>query len=204
MKDTKKIQTEYEATFLDINKEKIRTRLKEIGAKLVYPEFLQKRVAFRLPAGHEIEGGFLRVRKECDKNTMSLKIISGDKIADQKEIFLKIDDFDKGVIFLESIGCTQKAFQETKRELWVVGEVEVTIDEWPFLEPYIEVEGKSEEAVKKVSEELGFDYSKAFFGSAATIIGKKYGISEDLINNHTPLIVFGGENPYLIHQKSEK
>jgi hypothetical protein len=31
------------------------------------------------------------------------------------------------------------------------------IDEWPFLEPFIEVEGGSELGVRQVSEKLGFD-----------------------------------------------
>lgn len=34
---------EYEATFLDINKDKIRQKLKGIGAELIKPEFMQKR-----------------------------------------------------------------------------------------------------------------------------------------------------------------
>lgn len=204
MKDNNKIQVEYEATFLDVNKEKIKAKLKEVGATLVYSEFLQKRAVFNLPTGHDIKGGWLRVRNEKDKTTMSLKIIDGDKITDQKEVALKIDDFEKGILFLESIGCIKKAFQESKRELWVLNDVEITIDEWPFIEPYVEVEGKSGEEVKEVSKKLGFDYSKAFFGSADGIISKKYGISENLINDHTPLIVFGKENPFLVHQKNGK
>ena len=37
---------EYEATFTGINKDDIRTRLKNIGANLIKPEFLMKRVVF--------------------------------------------------------------------------------------------------------------------------------------------------------------
>ena len=37
---------EYEATFVNINKDEIRKRLKDSGAKLIKPEFLQKRVNF--------------------------------------------------------------------------------------------------------------------------------------------------------------
>ncbi len=68
------MEIEYEATFTNISKEVIRQKLQDAGATLVKPEFLQKRSVFKLPTGHEIKGGWLRVRDEGDKITMSLKI----------------------------------------------------------------------------------------------------------------------------------
>ena len=53
---------EYEAKFININKDSVRENLKLVGAELIKPEFLQKRVVFNLPTGHEIKGGWLRVR----------------------------------------------------------------------------------------------------------------------------------------------
>ena len=191
------IAIEYEATFPDINKEDIRRRLKGAGAQLVKPDFMQRRHVFRFPKGHEIPGGWLRVRDEADKMTMSLKIVAGDKIEDQKEICLKIDDYNNAVELLKTIGCEVKAFQESKRELWKLDGCDVTIDEWPFLEPYVEVEGPDEAAVKAASGKLGFDYSSAVFGSVDILYSKKYGWPIDLINNWLPSITFGEPNPFL-------
>ena len=112
---------EYEATFENINKDEMRKKLEEAGAKLIRPEFLQKRVVFYLP--NKQKHAWLRVRDEGDKNTMSLKIIDGDKIQDQKEICLNIDNFAKAVEFLIAIGCEKKGYQETKRELWKLDNV---------------------------------------------------------------------------------
>ena len=190
------MQIEYEATFINIDKDEMRKKLKSAGASLIKPEFMQKRMVFNLPSGHEIKSGFLRVRDEADKITMSLKIMNGKKIEDQKELCLEINNFDDGVELLKMIGCDRKAYQETKRELWILNGVEVTIDEWPFLEPFIEVEGDSEEAVKKVSESLSFDYSQALFCGVDTLYNLKYGISKDSINNEIKEVVFGGENPF--------
>lgn len=189
------MEIEYEATFLDINKDEIRDRLKKIGAELLKPEFLQRRYAFDLPKGYDGQS-WARVRDEKDKITMSYKKISGNKIDDQKEINLVIDNFDNGVEFLEKIGCIKKSYQENKRELWKLGNVEIYIDEWPFVEPFIEVEGKSEEEVKDASEKLGFDYSKALFCATSVVIHKKYGIPYDIID-HIPKITFEMENPFL-------
>jgi len=188
---------EYEATFPNINEDDIRERLKNTGATLIKPRFLMKRIVFELPVGHEIPGGWLRVRDEGDKITMSLKIVDGDKIESQKEICLKIDDFNEGVKFLESIGAKQKAYQESYREFWLLDGVEITIDEWPYLEPYVEVEAKSEEEVRRASEKLGFDYSQALFCSVDTLYNKKYGTPLETINHHTKIITFNDPNPFL-------
>lgn len=192
------MEVEYEATFLDVDKDNIRGRLKSAGAKLIKPEFLQKRIVFDMPHGYDGQS-FARVRDEQDKITMTYKKICGDKIEDQKEINLTINDFQKGVDFLEAIGCIKKAYQETKREIWNLDNVEVCIDEWPFVEPFVEVEGKSEKDVKTVSEKIGFDYSSALFCATTTIINKKYGIPCDVID-HIPEITFK-ENPFLKYIK---
>ena len=188
---------EYEATFIKINKEEIKKRLEDSGAKLIRKEFLQKRAVFLLPKGNEINGGWLRVRDEGDKITMSLKIVDGDKIHDQKEVMLQVDNFEEAKKFLTSIGCQEKAYQESKRELWKLDDVEITVDEWPFLEPFVEVEGNSEEVVKAVSEKIGFDYGKAKFCAVDTLYSEKYGIEKEQINNNTPKILFEMENPFI-------
>ncbi|MFA5155240.1 MAG: CYTH domain-containing protein [Patescibacteria group bacterium] len=188
---------EYEATFTNIDKAEMRARLKEAGAILAKPEFLQKRVVFNLPSGHEIPGGWLRVRDEQDRITMSLKIINGDKIENQTEVCLQVDNFTEAVNFLEMIGGQKKAYQESRRELWRLDGVEITIDEWPYLEPYVEIEGSSEAAVKKVSLKLGFDYQQALFCGITTLYQNKYGLGEDYINNHIARVTFEDPNPFL-------
>jgi len=191
---------EYEATFLDINKDKIRQKLKGMGAELIKPEFMQKRVVFNLPDDHHIKGGWMRVREEGDKITLSLKSVIAGDIKNQKEICLEIDNFNNAVKFLEWLGYRNKAYQESKREFWIFDDVEVTIDEWPFLEPFVEVEGRSEEEVKKVSEKLGFNWQEAKFCSIDYLYSWKYDLSLDKINNHTPKIVFNMENPFIFQK----
>ena len=74
------MEIEYEATFTNINKEHIRQKLSSIGATLEREEYLQRRTVFNLPKNNEIAGGWLRVRDEGDKITLSLKIVDGDRI----------------------------------------------------------------------------------------------------------------------------
>lgn len=193
------MQIEYEVTFTNIDKDEMRKKLKKAGAKLVRPEFLMKRVAFNLPMGHEREKAWVRVRDEGDKVTMTFKQIAGDQIEDQKEINIVIDSFKSGVEFLKVLGCEEKSFQENKREIWELEGVEICIDTWPWVNPYVEVEGKSKAEVQRVCELLEFDFDKGLIGSTDNVISLQYGIDADLVNNHTPRIVFGEENPYLVH-----
>src|ERR1035437_2802080 len=118
---------EYEATFLNVNKEQARENFKKVGAVLVRPEYVQRRIPFDLPKEKRSEDAWLRVRDEGDKVTLSLKIVDGEKIENQKELCLEVNNFDDAVNLLESIGCEPKAYQETKRELWKLNDVEITI-----------------------------------------------------------------------------
>lgn len=38
------------------------------------------------------------------------------------------------------------------------------IDEWPWLKPFIEIEGETEEVIKATAEKLGLSWSDAVFG----------------------------------------
>jgi len=192
------LNVEYEATFCDINVDGMREKIKGLNGKLLKPMFDQKRTVFNFPKGHEIKGGWLRVRDESDRITMTLKIMeSNGSIEGQKEIELIVNNYENAVKLLKTIGAEEKAVQETKRELWELDGVELMIDLWPFLEPIIEIEGKNETEVRAVAEKLGFHWGDAIFDSIDRVYSKKYAISTDRINNHTPRITFDMENPFV-------
>lgn len=189
------MQTEYEATFYPVVIDEVRSRLQTIGATPSYPARLMRRSVFNLP-NHSPQR-WARVRDEGDRITMSVKDVSGGAIESQKEAMVTIDSFEQGVALLTALGCQEKAYQETRRELWMMDGVEVTIDEWPFLEPFVEVEGVSEESVRAVAEKLGFGWNEARFCAVDALYAERYSVSEEQINNKTPRIVFGEQNPFL-------
>ena len=195
----KTMQTEFEATFTKINKQELRNNLHKAKAKLIRPEFLQRRENF-FPI--EDNKGWIRVRDEGNKVTMSYKRLENrERIDGQKEICLEVDDYEKAKEFLQVMNCEWKSFQETKRELWDLDGVEICIDEWPFLEPFVEIEGNSEQEVKQVCDKLGFDYSEAKFCAVGDLYEERYNIPLKIINNQTPKIIFDMKNPF---EKNEK
>lgn len=180
---------------MNVNKNEVRERLRHAGAVLRRPEFLQRRVTFDLPPGKADTDIWLRVRDEGDKITLTLKAMRGKGIERQKEITLTVDNFRKAEMLLQAIGCQWRMYQENRREIWELDGVEVMLEKWPFLEPYLEIEGHSEEEVKQIAEKLGFDYSQALFCATGAIYKIKYGLAPDEIKGLTRLI-FEMKNPF--------
>jgi adenylate cyclase, class 2 len=186
--------TEYEAKFLDIEPDTVRAMLKTAGATLVRPDFLQKRWIIELPEGQDRENVWLRVRDEGDKITMSWKSHKSEAIDDQKELSITVDNFDSAVELLQKIGCSPESYQETRRELWTLDGVEITVDTWPVYGSFVEVESTSEEAVRNASEKIGFDWSKAVFCTINQLFQRKFG--EHAKVSKVPRLTFDMANPF--------
>lgn len=185
------MQTELEAKWLDIDLGILRAKLKSLGAKLVHPERLMRRKNFDFEAKPlEKIGGWVRVRDQGDKITMSYKQLNDRSLHGTKEVTVVVDDFQKTCEFLEDIGLKEFAVQETKREAWEVDGVEVAIDTWPWIPTFVEVEGMSEHDVRSVAERLGLEWSKALHGSVEIAYQAYYGVTDQELYN-CPAIVFG-------------
>ena len=194
------MDNEIEAQFLDINKDDIRARLKKIGAKLVKPEVLMQRIIFDL-GKHK----YARVRDEGGgKIVMTYKNVKDDKsIMGTKEVNVVIDDYENGIMFLKACGLVPKAEQESYRETWEYGDVEICIDTWPWIPTFLEIEGPSEKVVWETAKKLGLDKSKAKFGSVDTTYQHYYGVDTDTVNLKTPKILFEMEPPeWASHERS--
>jgi adenylate cyclase class 2 len=170
------VKTEIEVKFADIDIAAIRNSLKAAGAECEQPMRLMKRALIEEPH-HEAEHAFIRVRDEGDKVTLTFKRRAdqaASSIDSVKELEVEVSDFDKTVELFSEAGWRYKTFQESRRETWKLGDVEVVIDEWPWLEPYIEIEGESEEAIKEVAAKLGLDWSNVIFGHIDALYARYY------------------------------
>lgn len=131
------------------------------------------------------------------KTTLTLKSVDGKTITGQKEILVDVSDLDDTVALLESIGCERKSYQESKRELWRLSDVEIAIDTWPFLDTYVEIEGLSEDALKIVAGQLELNYEEAIFDTVNGIYKKKYGKTLDELDREIlKSFTFSIKNPF--------
>lgn len=179
--DNNIMKKEIEATFLSVDKAAVREKLKTTGFKLEIPEYLMRRKTFDFPNVQPGHKKWARVRQESNKTTMTIKDIRGPGINDTYETELIVNDFDTASDFLETCGLKEAALQENMREVWSKENMEVTIDTWPGLNPFIEIESETEEIVRQTSNELGFDFKDALFGSIDFVYEKELGIPKETI-----------------------
>ncbi len=151
------MKDEIEVTFLEIDIDDIRKKLKEIGAQHE-GEHHSRRKLFDYPGlPLEKQDSWLRLRDNGGKVTLTFK-----KVVDgvMKEAEIIVSDFDTTADILTLVGLSVKRYEENKREEWVLGEYIFDIDTWPLLPTYVEIEGPSLEGIQNIVEKLGFDWVK--------------------------------------------
>ena len=172
------MKPEIEAVFLEIDKEKLRAKLKSLGATLKIPERKMVRTVFKTDSIGE-QHSFLRVRNEGDKTVVTYKKFLDDTVTGVQELNLAVDDYEKAVELFKLLKFHAKSYEESLRETWEHDGAEIDIDTWPWIPAYVEVEGKSVEHMAAVSEALGFDMKDAVYGSVGVVYERYYDISED-------------------------
>lgn len=167
------MKTEFEVKFVNVNHDNMRIKLNNVGAKLTQPMRLMRRAIIE----NELlksRDAFLRVRDEGDKITLTYKQFSNLSIDGAKEHEIVVSDFQETVDLLAAAGLPHRSIQESKRETWTFDGAEIVLDEWPWLNPYIEIEAENEEAVKKASNALGFSWDEAVFGDVMAAYRAQY------------------------------
>lgn len=188
------MKTEIEVKFLNIDIDDVRAKLTSVGAHLEQPMRLMRRQVFHLVTPSDT--AYVRVRDEGHKVTMTFKRFEGDGLHAAKEAEVEVSDFETAVTILEESGLKAKSYQESKRETWQVGSVEVVIDEWPWVPPFVEIEGPSEDEVRKVTADLGLNWKDAAFGGVAAVYKPLYpAIVSDVIVNDYPRYDFDDPVP---------
>jgi adenylate cyclase class IV len=135
------------------------------------------------------EKGYIRTRQEYNKVTIK-KYPENSKFATEDEIEVN-SSFEDTKKFLLAQGFKIKAYQETLREKWSLGEcLEIAIDTIPGIPTYVELECKNEAAIKKVAKILELDYSKAEYGAYDKQFVDYYGVDKNNINDVISSLTF--------------
>ncbi|HWZ65364.1 MAG TPA: class IV adenylate cyclase [Patescibacteria group bacterium] len=171
------MQTEIEVKFLDVNHDQIRNRLSSLGATCKQPMRLMRRAILdyadrRLQHGES--NSFVRVRDEGDKITLTYKKFESLSVDGARELETTVGSFEATISILLAIGLEVSSLQESKRETWEYMGCTIELDEWPWLNPYLEIEGSSEESLKRIAKALGLDWSKAAFGDVMVAYRAQY------------------------------
>src|SRR5690606_13981903 len=121
------MKAEIEAKFLDINQDRVREKLTQLGAGCEQPMRLTRRAIVDYPDWRlqTEKDAFLRVRDEGDKVTLTYKQFKSLSVDGAREIEITVGSFEDCVQLLEVVGLKVISMQESKRETWRLDSVEV-------------------------------------------------------------------------------
>lgn len=142
---------EFEVKVLDINVEEIVSKLRELGAYET-GEVLMRRYVFDF---NPDERKFIRLRDNGKKVTLTYKHRPTYELGDTTEIETDVIDFDKTAQILSQLPIDRIFYQENKRWVFQLGEIEFSIDTWPLIPPHLEIEASSKEEVLEGLKLLG-------------------------------------------------
>lgn len=103
---------------------------------------------------------WIRLRQDGEIVEITIKYIYSNKanynIDEVKEIEIKTDNFEMANKLIEEMGYYRKKLAEKKRDSYSYQGMDIEIDEWPLLEPYIEIEGINIDKIYELANLLGY------------------------------------------------
>lgn len=163
------MKKEYETKVIGIDKDEIEKKLISLGAKKTKDALMRRWVFDWVEKDPEHTNEWIRLRDEGDKVTLTYKKRTDKTV----EIETTVEDFEKTAEILKQIPFKRKFYQENRRIVYELNEIEFMIDEWPGLEPYLEIESTSEEKVEEGLELLDLKGKERGDISSITIYKEK-------------------------------
>lgn len=164
---------EYEARVLEIEKEKLEEKLENLGAQKIADFNYKRRIYNFNPA---TDGKWIRLRTDGKNTTLTIKEIKSKTIDGTEETEIQVSDFEQTNIILNKLGYKSHTYQENKRTRYILDNIEIDIDTWPYIPTYVEIEGKSTEEVENMIKKLELDDSKTTTVGVQEVFKKFYKI----------------------------
>lgn len=174
---------EIEAKFLNIDKADMVTKLEKLGATKAF-EILYRRKVFDYPDRRlDKDASWIRLRDEGNQITLAYKhrlgvtdLAAGHNDEGMEELEVIVNDFDTTAEILLKTGLEIKHYAENRRIRYMLDNIEVDIDEWPLLNPYLEIEASSWGKVDTTAQKLDLDPAEKVICSSNQIY-KRQGIT---------------------------
>ncbi len=155
-------QLEVEVKFLVADLAAFRERLVAAGGTLKKERIFERNVRFDTPDGGLLKKGeLLRLRQDSAvrvtfKGEVPQALQSEAKVREEVEV--TVNDFDTTALIFERLGFAPVQVYEKYRETFMLGDVEVVLDEMPYGN-FVELEG-AEADIKTAATDLGLTWSK--------------------------------------------
>lgn len=154
---------ECEVKFLNIDVDQLITKIESLGGVKQFDRIF-KRIVFDYPdlRLNDEKAAWVRLRDEGDRVTLSYKQrlevgTDGSNDRSMLEHEVEVSNFEQTAEIFRSIGLIDKFYEENRRIQYILDNVELDIDYWPQLKPYLEIEADSWDKVDAMIGKLGFD-----------------------------------------------
>lgn len=174
------MKTEIETRFLEIDKEKFISKLKDLNAIDNGEVKLEEIIFYDRDLGWLVDRKLVKLRKQNDVVKLIFKNNKEQKVDSAKEIEFIVPSFEKTKEFLEAIGLIAYRIVEKYRHSFQLDNVTIDVDTWPKIPVYAELEGNSIEELMTIAQKLGLVWENRFDGDPRFVY-KKYGFDFDNI-----------------------
>lgn len=174
---------EIEARWIGQKQDNIESKLKEIGADLIFDVMFREWI-FTYPEWSKGQRR-VRVRTDGQKHWLTYKANATWEVDSTEEVELTVSSAEDAVTLFEKIGIPLQRYQEKKRIEYKLGNTHFDLDFWPQIPMVIEIEAPSEEEVRKGAELLGLSWQEAIFVDQKVLHQKYYDVNLDNIPIYT-------------------
>lgn len=163
---------ENEIRLLEVNKIKLIKAIEDLGG-VKKGNFDFKRYVYDFTPVDRNK--WIRLRTDGKESTLTIKEIVDETVDGTKEWETTVGNFEITNQILNQLGFNARNYQENRREMYILNNCEICIDDWPMIPTYAEIEGKSVAEVMEVAKILK-PYAKEITSMGVAEIYKHYGI----------------------------
>lgn len=168
---------EIEVRFLEIDKDALIAKLRELGAEDLGEDLLDEKIIYdKELTWRDGVRKILRMRTRKGRTMLTYKHRIETSAEGTEEIEFEVQDTVAAEALLERLGYEMYRAQQKLRHSFHLGEVIVDIDTWPRIPTYVELEGPSVEALQEAAALLGLDWKNVELRNPRRIIEDDYGI----------------------------
>ena len=149
------MKKEIEARYLNCNVQDIIKKLQNNNATFV-GDWLQLRYCYDFTPVRE--NMWIRLRTNGVETTLTIKQVESKSVDGTKECEIVVSDFQTTNELLQILGYYPRSEQENRRIRYILDDVEIDIDFWPLIDPFLEFEAKRPEDIKKVCKKLDINF----------------------------------------------
>ncbi|GGJ75473.1 hypothetical protein GCM10010123_01840 [Pilimelia anulata] len=158
------MRTEYEARILDITPAAVEQAILRSGGHRCGDTALLRRHIYPLTAGEPDGQRWLQLRSKGSGATLTVQDVNHGGIEGVGELEIGVDDYESTCQLLAAIGHEITFYQERRRTMFVLAGAKISIDQWPMIPPFLEIEADNADEVYRTAATLGFTAERVSTG----------------------------------------